>query len=579
MRWHIWSMLVVVSLVLPGSIRADESAPAGEEPIYQGKTLAEWIADLKDPKLEIQRTAAQALGKFGLKAKEALPELHAAYKRLSAGPPALKGDKKYSETYLKIFADARRAVAEALILIDDHPGPELAPILLEALKTADVEKRRDIVIQLGKLGPAAAKATVPALVGVLKETDDASWGALVEIRLEAIKSLGRIGPAANPALHALTMALKLAAPAKKDARVQQLEVSDKIVGSSGAKARIISFAIPADDKAMLLACAEALGRIRPQAKGTIGALRLALRDMDEGVRWAAFCALLQSRQESKELVPILLNFVHNEDASFRRVAVQALGKSGSEGKEMIPALTASLKDEDPSVRASAAEALSYLGPKAQTAVPALIAALKDAEWHEGKALVKALRKIGIENKEAILDFVAALQEKSWGVNGIPSMAQIKVGPQVKAAVPRLLALLRDSKPMKQLIICFVLASIGPPAKDAITSLEKVAKHDPTEFVRLAAYTALVRIDHSRFEDYVPRLVAVLERDIEKDGHLIEVAGEGLFLIGREDPKVLSYLGRLRDKTSEAQRREAIEALVKAIQHPETDISDLVDPDR
>ncbi|MGH7169641.1 MAG: HEAT repeat domain-containing protein, partial [Gemmataceae bacterium] len=252
MRRHSWLVLVFVPLMMSASSRAVEPMPAEEEPIYQGKTLAEWIGDLKDPKWETQRAAVQALsvfgpkkevvsalttalknedagvvlpaaqtlGKFGLKDKEALSELRVAYKRLSAGPPALAANKKHSDEYLKMFAEARRAVAEALILIDDHPGPELAPILLEALKTDDADKRRDIVIKLGKLGPKAAKTTAPALIGVLTDTEEEvrrqsrtmSYGTpmpgsssdfplekIKEIRLEAVKSLTRIGP---PAKHA-----------------------------------------------------------------------------------------------------------------------------------------------------------------------------------------------------------------------------------------------------------------------------------------------------------------------------------------------------------------------------------------
>ena len=144
----------------------------------------------------------------------------------------------------------RQAIAEALILVDDHPGPEMVSILLEILETGDADKRRDIVIQFGKLGPDAAKTTVPALIGVLADTDKdvsrptSNWRSsnafplekIKEIRLEAVKSLGRIGAAAKPALHALTLAMKTAAP-EKATRVQQLEVSDKPASSADAKIR------------------------------------------------------------------------------------------------------------------------------------------------------------------------------------------------------------------------------------------------------------------------------------------------------------------------------------------------------
>lgn len=595
MRWHTWSMLVVVSLVLPGSVRADE-------PIYQGRTLAEWIADLNDPKWEIERTAVQslavfgpkkdvvsalaaalksedagvvlsaagALGKFGLKAKESLPELRVAYKRLSAGPPPRKGDKKYSEEYLKTFTGAQRAVAEALILIDDHPGPEFAPILLEALKTDDAEKRRDIVIKLGKLGPAAAQTTVPALIHILKDTEEAarrpssqrighfdplsghyslSSDLAKEIRLEAVKSLGRIGPAAKPALHALTLTMKLAAP-ERNARVQQLETLDGPVGSDQGKVRRISFTIVTGDKAMLRACVEALGRIRPEAKGTMGALRVALRDLDEGVRWAALCALLESGQDTKEVVPILLNFLRDKNAALRRAAVKALGKSGAEKKQVLPALIAALKDKEANTRAAAAE---------------------------------SLRKIGAADKEVIQALIAVLGDSEIAVVREASLALAKFGPKGKAALPRALALLDNSIAEKRLMGCFVLAAIGPPAKEAVSALEKIARaDDSTEYVRLAAFTALAGIDPSRRKATLPRLITALQGDGKKDTDVIEVAAMSLLLIGRGDPEVLSSLRKQRDKTSNTGVRQVIEVVIRVFEHPEKDIFDLdaieIEPD-
>jgi HEAT repeat protein len=614
MRWHIWSMPVAVLLVLSGSIRADEPAPPAEEPIYQGKTLTEWIADFKDPKKATQRAAvhslavfgpkkevvsalttalksedvevvvpaAGALGKFGFKAKEALPELRAAYKRLSAGPPPLTGDKKYSTEYLKMFADAHRAVAEALLLIDDHPGVELAPILLEALKTGDAEKRRDIVIKLGKLGPAAAQTTVPALIGVLKDTEEAARQASPpvipaslhssgnssnsrerEIRLEAVKSLGRIGPAAKPALHALTMAMKLAAP-EKEARVEQMEGWDKPIGSADAKKVVMSFTTVTGDKAMLRACADALGRIRPQAKGTMGALRLALRDLDEGVRWAALCALLESGQDAKEVVPILLNYARHKDAAFRRVAIQALGKSGSEAKRIVPVLTAVLKDKDASLRASAAEAMGEVGPKAKMAVPALIGALKDTEAKVRESAAEALGKIGAADEKVISALLAALQDKEDSVIRAVVLAFIQFGAKAKSAIPSLLDLIRSADRKQRAGACVLLGSIGPAAKEAIPTLEKQAQEDSEVIVRLFAHTALAQIDPSRLTAVVRRLIAEVQG---KNEEVRLAAAECLGFLGPDARDALSTLRELRERSNDIALNFALVDAIEKIEKP------------
>lgn len=590
MRRHIGLLLLFVSLMLSASGRAEE------EPVYQGKTLGEWIDDLKDPKWEIQRaaaqslavfgpkkevvsalttalknkdagvvlTAAQTLGKFGLKAKEALPELRVAYKRLSASPPKLAAGKKHSQRYLKMFAEARHSIAEALILIDDHPGPEFAPILLEALKNGDADKRRDIVIRLGYLGPDAAKTTVPALIGIFTDTDErvrqqseathsypggsspslesfseVPLEKVNEIRLEAVKSLGRIGPAAKPALHALTLAMKIAAP-EKEARMQRIEGWP--IESTDAKKVSFSFTVVTGDKAMHQACAEALGRIRSESKGTIGALRVALRDLDEGVRWAALCALLESGQDTKEFVPILLNFLRDKDAALRRVAAEALGKSKGEPKQIVPPLLTALKDTEAKVRAAAAEALG---------------------------------KIGVADKEVIRGLVVLLGNKEIDVFSAASMALGRFGPQAKAAVPRLLALFHDSDAEKRLMTCLTLGTIGPSAKKAITPLAKIAMDDSAEHVRLAAHAALAQIDSSRLNDTLALLTKTLQRDSDndKDKQVILTAAFGLILLRRDARDVLPKLRALRDQTSDADMKEVIDKVIEAIEHPEKDVFD------
>ncbi|HTU22414.1 MAG TPA: HEAT repeat domain-containing protein [Gemmataceae bacterium] len=620
MSRHTWLLLLFVALMLSASVRAVESAPAEEKPVYQGKTLAGWVEDLKDPKWEIQRAAvqslavfgpkkaivsalatalknehagiilpaAQTLGKFGLKAKEALPELRAAYKRLRAGPPKLAAGKKYSKEYLKMFVEARRAVAEALILIDDHPGPELAPILLESLKTDDADKRRDVVIRLGKLGPDAAKTTVPALIGILTDTEErvrresgamtnAAAGGIPlasssselplekvrEIRLEAVKSLGRIGSAAKPALHAVTLAMKSAAP-DKNTRVQQMEVADKPVRAADATNRTISFTLVTGDKAMLQACAEALGRIRPEAKGTIVALRLALRDLDEGVRWAALCALVVSGQDKKEVVPILRQFRGDKDAALRRLAVEILGKSGAEREQILTVLTEALKDKDASVRESAAKALGEMGTKAKETVPALVVALKDAKENVREAAAESLGKIGAADKEVVAALIAAMDDKVESVGGAAGLALTKFGHPAKQAIPVLIAHLENADPKHRGRCCLLLGLFGSTAKEAIPVLEKMSREDPAEWVRLGAYAGLAKIDTSRLKGTVRRLATALQ---SKREDIRGAAVECLGYLGPDARDALPALRALRESSNDISLNFALSSALEEIEKP------------
>lgn len=607
MRRLSWSVLMFALLLSSPPSRAAEPSPAEEEPIYQGKTLSEWIGGLKDPQWETNRIAvkalavfgpkketvsalrtvlksddvrvvliaAQTLGKFGVKAKEALPELRGAYKRVSAGPPKLAPGERYLDGYVKLFTDACRAVAEALILIDTDPGPELAPILIEALKSDDADKRRDIVIKLGKLGPEAAKTTVPALIGVLTHTEnrvqrptgssyvrtsssDIPLEKIKEIRREAVKSLGRIGPPAKPALHAITLAMKSAAP-DKNSRVIQMEASDKPVGSADATIPTKSFTF-FTDKAMLQACAEALARIRPEAKGTFGALRLALRDLDEGIRWAALCALLETGQDPKDLMPFFLKFLRDKDAAYRRIAVEASVKFGAETKQVVPAVTRALKDEDASVRESAAGALGEFGPKAKQCVSALIPALKDSEEQVRRQAAESLGKIRVTDKDVIPALIAALEDKDDDVVMTAGEALTKFGAEAKTAIPALIIGLKTSGPQKRSIFCFLLGQFGPVAKEAIPALEKTPQDDPDECVRLGAYTALAKIDSSRAKDTVIRLIDSIENK-EVRGAAVECLG----LLGPDARDALPVLRRLREDAP--QIAGVIDIAIEAIEKP------------
>lgn len=615
MRRLSWSVLVFVSLMFSVSSRAEEPAPTAEEAVYQGKTLMEWIGDLKDPKKDNHPAAAQALavfgpqkesvsaladalkdgdrtvilhaaqtlGKFGPRARESLPALRTAFKKLEdalsspVSPGVIPGEEE-----LKAIRAARRAIAEALILVDDHPGPEFAPILLVALETDNADKCRDIVAKLGKLGPKAAKTTVPALIDVLADKNQAvsrttrnyldPSGEIKanEIRREAVKSLGRIGPAAKPAIHALTLAMKVAAP-EKTTRVQQMEVSDKPAGAADATIQKISFMVVTGDKEMLRACAEALGRIRPEARGTVGALRLVLRDLDDGVRWAALCALLESGRDSREVVPILQSFLHDKDAALRRVAVEVLGKSGGEKDQILPALMAALKDGDASVRESGVKTLGELRIEAKQATPALIAVLKDRDAKVRAAAAEALGKMEGTDKEIAQHLAALLEDKDRDVFQAASKALGKFGPQAKLAIPRLLVLLHDSAVEKRAMACLVLGCIGSAAKEAISPLEKIAQDDSAEPIRLAAYGALANIDASRRKDTLPRLTTALG---SKDTDVVQVAAISLILLGRHTRDVLPNLRTLRDQTPDADVRKIVDIVIEAIQHPEKDAFDL-----
>jgi hypothetical protein len=74
-------VLFVLALFLVAPVQAQDKekepkkADNEKTVVYEGKTVEQWIADLKDQEGEVRSKAARTLGNFGAKAKMAVPAL------------------------------------------------------------------------------------------------------------------------------------------------------------------------------------------------------------------------------------------------------------------------------------------------------------------------------------------------------------------------------------------------------------------------------------------------------------------------------------------------------------------------
>jgi HEAT repeat protein len=198
-------------------------------------------------------------------------------------------------------------------------------------------------LDLERLRQARLQERIARYVHQLEATDP-------DDRRLAAEILGRIGPAAEPAVPALTAALMDANPSVRHGAA----VAVKRIGQAAVPALTAALADP--DKSVRVAAADALGRLGPAAVPAVSALTAALADPDKRVRVAA------------------------------AVAVKRIGQAA------VPALTAALADGNPDVREAAASALGGIG---QAAVPALTAALADGNPDARAAAAEVLRKIGL----------------------------------------------------------------------------------------------------------------------------------------------------------------------------------------
>lgn len=110
-------------------------------------------------------------------------------------PLAVREAKKPVLPELGPVGDLPKSAAGSLAQI----GPAAIPALKTALADANPQVRRQAARALGQMGPEADTA-VPALTAAVQDTSP-------EVREAAVQALGKIGPAAAPAIPELIKAL------------------------------------------------------------------------------------------------------------------------------------------------------------------------------------------------------------------------------------------------------------------------------------------------------------------------------------------------------------------------------------
>jgi HEAT repeat protein len=360
------ALLIELLSAPEAKVRKRATQALGSAASQTGAAVPALQVALRDKDAQVRSAAADALGRFGPKAAKAAPALieavqdpdpavcNSAIDALgSIGPMA----KAALPLLTRLLQDGdnplRWTAAVSLFHIDRRQARAGIPVLIEKLTDKDTKVRWHALYYLRKMAQDG-KETIP-LPLLLEAMKDADLG----VRGMTAGILGDLGPKAEAAVPAL---------------VKALEVDDTWLRSVAASAlvRIIGIkataAIPAlieglsdDDEDIQEDCLQALQRLGPVAKEAKPALlRLA---KNEALRWQVAETIWRVTLEPRAPVQLLIQALSGDDRQARRNVLRVLGEMGPEAMPAVPALNALLQQEDPEIRAAALESLSKIAPE------------------------------------------------------------------------------------------------------------------------------------------------------------------------------------------------------------------------
>lgn len=238
-------------------------------------------------------------------------------------------------------------------------------------------------------------------------------------------------------------------------------------------------------------------------------LAKALDDPDERVRIAALDGLRGVAPFSKKALPQVIAMMKHKSAVIRHKAIGVIFDFGPDAKEAVPALIEALNDPDPgipgkvgSVRAYAMMALRQIGPEAKEATEILLK-LNDLKDEELKELaLGALTKIAPKDKKLMPLLLQTLKNKETpGLRAAAAFALGSLGAEAKEAIPDLIATIkaedvRDRKLDRRIkyAVIVALGEIGPPAKDAIPAIQFVVNNTLDELLISQGRHAIEKIE-------------------------------------------------------------------------------------
>jgi HEAT repeat protein len=495
----------ILTLVMTLLYGRSQERPRQRDPL-------EWVigrlrAALADPAAAVRSQAARSLGKLGVKAAAAAPDLI----RLLQDPDE----------------EIRRQVAWALGQVGG-PEDETIAALRELLLQPSPVLQEAAAEALGDLKSAAASA-VPDLVPLLQNGDE-------KVRQAAGKAIGQIGTLPEEAIRVLVH--NLASP-DNVVRARTAEALGLIGSAAAAVVPALSRALSDENDRVRAKAVGALGKMGEAARVAVPGLVRALRDPDNLVRALAAEALGEIGESATDAIPALVRSLHHTNPLVRANAAEALGKMGEGASSASPALSEAARDPEDGVRRQAVLALGEIGDLDKPAQDAVLAALRDDHPEVRAAAVEVVSKCEELHPEGRKVVLEAIGDASDLVKVVAPGALVRLKDTSEPILEGLSKLLRDDNPAVQVEAALALGRFGEAASPVVDSLLEKARTGAAP-LRMECFRALARIQPPQA---VPVYIAGLK---DTDPEVRKLASACLLKAPLSDDVLPQVLEALRD---------------------------------
>jgi HEAT repeat protein len=496
------------------AIRELAGIPYGESAVV----MPPLIERLDDADADVRVLAASTLGVFGNKALQ----IGEGGQAVSAAMTALVKSLKDGQPRVRMSA------ASALVTMISNTSPTsvaYAPSVCAALGAALDDRDEDVrEAVLKAISLVANRTSVSPPPGFIAALEDES----AKNRLAAAEAVSCFDRGLDPLMAPLFRGLETARPPFKSAYEQAMK---HIVARSAlrqsrpsytvASLPVLLAALGRRDREVRSSAAYLLGRLGPDAEGTVPALIAILNEDDHGSETPndltvkvveALGRIAAGTDSAGEAVAALAGVVRSDDPAQRQAALDALAGLGPTSAAAIPALLDALQKDaagGATFRMSANSSSWLLArlaagtTSADTVIAALTGVVRSGTAMTRREAAEGLAVFGKQAATAVPVVIKALNESTTAYRDNDRLELIKtlgaIAPGTAAETQAITVLVdlsqSKSRDVRQWAIR-TLSQFGPQASSAIAGLRALLKHPDGE-TRKDAAAALEQLNFSR----------------------------------------------------------------------------------